>query len=536
MEINQSRRDFLKTAAIAGTMTALGGALSSCQGQPQGNSSPSTLPEKWDFETEVLVVGSGLAGLSTALAAQEAGAKVLVIEKNDEAHEGGNSKVSANLLFIPGSKENGVAYFKGMNEGHMYDISDEMVETWINGMMENRTWMQDTVGVTLTPVPSNFGMGPELPFLPGAEDMQIYMVNGTMANGALYIPVRDLAKSKKIEIKYNTAAQKLLVDSEGRVAGVKATSDQAEISIKAKKGVVLACGSFEFDEAMKANYLRGPIYGLGNPGNTGDGVKMAQALGADLWHMNNAMGPVLVGFLSDDFKDDYPECLRIVTMSSASYFWSDKHGKRFMNETRNPDHGKGWDMFYYYDGNKGEFPENPCWVIFDQAAFDAGPLGSYTTEKTTSKMSWASWYGKYKWSADNSEELKKGWILKGDTVEELAGKLNMDPSVLTATIERFNTSAEAGTDEEFGRVGIAALKGPFYAISVVGGMVNTQGGPKRNEKAQVLHVDGQPIPRLYSAGECGAIYAWQYQGGGNLGECLCFGRIAGKNAASEESI
>lgn len=522
----------MKSAAVIGAATALGGSLAGCQEKP----GTSTLPAKWDQETDVLVIGLGLAGAVTALAAEEAGADVLVIEKMDEEHSGGNSKVSGNMIYIPGNAEDGVVYFKAMNEGHMYDISDEMVQTWINGMLENKQWIDDNLEVQLFPVPVEYGMGPELPHLPGAATQQIYMVNGQIGNGALYLPVLELVKSKKVKILYETAAYKLITDNQDRVIGALTNSAGKEMTIKAKKGVVLTCGGFEFNEAMKANYLRGPIYGMGTVGNTGDGIRMAQALGADLWHMNNAMGPISHGFLSHEFEGDYPEALRIVAPATLSYFYTNKHGKRFMDETRPHDHGRGWDAMYYYDGNKGEFPQNPFWCIFDQSGIDAGPLAAFVSEDASMKMGWAAWYSKYIWSADNSEEVKKGWIIKGDTVKDLAQKLDMDVSTLTETFEKFNAYAEAGSDEDFGRTRMAALVGPFYAISLVLGMVNTQGGPKRNHKAQVLHVEGHPIPRLYSAGECGSVYAWQYQGGGNLGECLAFGRIAGKNAAAEESI
>jgi predicted oxidoreductase len=77
------------------------------------------------------------------------------------------------------------------------------------------------------------------------------------------------------------------------------------------------------------------------------------------------------------------------------------------------------------------------------------------------------------------------------------------------------------------------VRGPFYAVELSPSMLNTQGGPRRNEKAQIVRPDGTPIPRLYSAGELGSIYSYLYQGTGNIGECLAFGRVSGRNAAAE---
>ena len=96
-------------------------------------------------------------------------------------------------------------------------------------------------------------------------------------------------------------------------------------------------------------------------------------------------------------------------------------------------------------------------------------------------------------------------------------------------------SAMPGAMREFGRTLMLAPfgSGPFYAVEMSPSMLNTQGGPRRNERAQIVRPDGTPIPRLYSAGELGSIYSYLYQGTGNIGECLAFGRIAGRNAVAE---
>jgi predicted oxidoreductase len=103
------------------------------------------------------------------------------------------------------------------------------------------------------------------------------------------------------------------------------------------------------------------------------------------------------------------------------------------------------------------------------------------------------------------------------------------------TVGRWNQSCETGRDEQFGRTLMLTpvAKGPFYAIELSPSMLNTQGGPRRNEHAQIVRPDGSPIARLYSAGELGSIYSYLYQGTGNIGECLAFGRISGRNAATE---
>ena len=125
--------------------------------------------------------------------------------------------------------------------------------------------------------------------------------------------------------------------------------------------------------------------------------------------------------------------------------------------------------------------------------------------------------------------------VRAGSIEALAGLIELDPATLAETVARWNASVAAGCDAEFGRQLMLApiATGPFYAVELSPSMLNTQGGPRRNEKGQIVRPDGSPIPRLYSAGELGSIYSYLYQGTGNIGECLAFGRISGRNAAHE---
>ncbi len=170
----------------------------------------------------------------------------------------------------------------------------------------------------------------------------------------------------------------------------------------------------------------------------------------------------------------------------------------------------------------------PMYMVFDHVHFAAGPL----YDKTPSH-GWTQIIEKYDWSEDNSAELAKGWIKRADTIGELARIIGLDPATLEATVSRWNAAAEAGSDDEFGRTLMLTplSRGPFYAVEMSPSMLNTQGGPRRNENAEIVRPNGTPIPRLYSAGELGSIYSYLYQGTGNIGECLGFGRIAGRNAA-----
>jgi len=172
----------------------------------------------------------------------------------------------------------------------------------------------------------------------------------------------------------------------------------------------------------------------------------------------------------------------------------------------------------------------PMFLIFDHTLFASGPL----YDKTPSH-GWTQIIERYDWSEDNSAELAKGWIRTADSLAALATRMGLDAGMLAATVGRWNRHCEAGHDADFGRRLMLSpiVEKPFYAVELSPSMLNTQGGPRRNEKGQIVRPDGSPIARLYSAGELGSIYSYLYQGTGNIGECLAFGRISGRNAAAE---
>jgi succinate dehydrogenase/fumarate reductase flavoprotein subunit len=203
------------------------------------------------------------------------------------------------------------------------------------------------------------------------------------------------------------------------------------------------------------------------------------------------------------------------------------NGKRFADEKYKTSHGKvniagRWTPL-----------STPCpmFMIFDHTLFSSGPL--YEKEP---RSGWTPLVERYDWSEGNGKELAKGWIKQAATVPALAQALGLPPTVLEETVTRWNAHCQAGTDADFGRSKMLCpiQTAPFYAVELSPSMLNTQGGPRRNARAQVVRPDGSPIPRLYSAGELGSIYSYLYQGTGNIGECLGFGRIAGRNAAAEQ--
>ncbi len=209
-------------------------------------------------------------------------------------------------------------------------------------------------------------------------------------------------------------------------------------------------------------------------------------------------------------------------MPSPGYIYVDHHGARFVDEAGLDNHAMG-KMLLQFDPTRGEYPRIPSYIVFDETTRLSGPVchirGGYNR--------------RFGWSADNSEEIERGWIQRAETVAELAEQIGLDGAVLTATVERYNEHCREGVDADFGRSdGLEELKSaPFYAIKAEPCLLNTQGGPRRDARARVLDVFGEPISGLYAAGELGSIWSTLYPGSGNISEALVFGRIAGREAA-----
>jgi succinate dehydrogenase/fumarate reductase flavoprotein subunit len=514
-----SRRKFLKGA----TVVAPGMAAANSFGNRQEPSMPD--PHKWDVETDIVVLGTGFAGLSTAITVKDAGAEVLILEKMPRKHEGGNSKVSGNMWWTPNNLPEAIQYIEAL----CYGLTDKgSIQALAEEMMRLNGWLE-TLGIQ--PRPLGF-FQPEHPELPGSGCVRTWNNNGISAQGALWSPIREQVEKRGIEILYETPAVDLVLSSSNReVLGVQAAKQGRPVTVKARKGVVLACGGFEFDFEMQKQFLPGwPTYGRGTPGNTGDGIRMAQKAGAALWHMNNSLagiGCIIV--------PEYEPVMIPVGFPGSGYILVDKSGKRFMNELRENRHGFGHkENLLYFDGIVGDFTRIPCYGIFDEATRTRGPIVSASGWK----FGWFSWFGEYQASRDNLKEIEKGWIVKGDTLAELAGKLDISAADLEESIARYNDHCRNGVDKDFDRPERSLVpleKPPFYCVKLYPATYNTQGGPRRNARCQVVDPDNRPIPRLFSAGELGSFWGWMYNGGGNNAEALCTGQIAGRNAAAVES-
>lgn len=465
--------------------------------------------------TEVLIIGFGGAGAVAAITAHDAGAKVLIVEKMNKG--GGNTNVSLGGFLNFKNFEQGLLYLESLCSKVFRTVDTEMIKKFARACADNKKWMENLGASTHVYGKAAF------PSLPGADSVEKRMITGanTTFENSFWNFLRTQVEKRKIPVIYDAAADRLTSDTKGSITGAIIKKDGKELVVKASKAVILTCGGFEYNEWMKKNYLKGyPYYALGTPANTGDGIRMALGVGADLWHTSYISAPL--GFKAPEFEAAF-----IVRHSSNNFIYVDKNGKRFASELTDI-HAYNY-LVDFFDTQQLDFPRIPCFMIFDETARLEGPVAISSIGYNKNR---------YKWSKDNSEELKQGWIIAGKTLFELAMKIKIKPDVINETVNRYNRFCLAGKDDDYLRPKdkLAVLKtGPIYAMKLWPCLLNTQGGPRRDQKARVLCTDGKPVPRLYSAGELGSIFGLLYQGGGNLAECLVFGRIAGEEAACEKT-
>jgi 3-oxosteroid 1-dehydrogenase len=205
-------------------------------------------------------------------------------------------------------------------------------------------------------------------------------------------------------------------------------------------------------------------------------------------------------------------------------------------------HSFGYELTNY-DSYSMCYPKIPCYWIFDEKRRASGPLASHNGVCNPPGGIMGDFY--YIWSSDNQKEIDRGWIMRANSIDQLAKTILedsdngglMSPGSLKAAIKRYNEHCRSGEDPDFRKhkKWLQPIEdAPFYAVKLWPGGPNTQGGPKRNASGQILRTDNKPIPGLYSAGELGSFWGMLYQGGGNIADCIAFGRIAGANAAAEK--
>lgn len=511
-----SRREFLKGAAAGAVGVTTAGLLGACDAAAESTGSAKFEDTfTWDAEYDVVIIGFGHAGGNSAIAACEAGAKVLICEAAPEGKEGGCSRVCGQFCQTTYDPDRMYLYMTNLFKDHTTDIDFDLVRVYCDMIVDTPNWMNETLGIPKEEINMDNSLGAEFPDCEGGDALYFARV------GPYYSIVNENVRKREIDVWFESPGKKLIQDPETKtIIGMVAEKDGTDTYIRAKKGVIMCCGGFEFNQQMISSYIG--IYQNFHFAryNTGAGYKMAQEVGAQLWHMSQYAGPYEIYVP----KGATPETYEIITDGESIIgrlgILVGPNGRRFMDESYRHKHGMRRQGGFWIHWTL----PNPCWAIFDQDIFDDPDALNEI------------------WSISEEQRVayvEDGTIRKAEKIEELAALIDVDAEGLANTVAGYNECYEKGIDAQYERPAdkiVPIVKAPFYAIQVAPMVLNTHGGPKRNTDAQILDLDGNPIPHLYSAGEFGSLWGACYNAGGNVGECTVFGRIAGTNAAANEDI
>lgn len=533
----------------------------------------------WDSEVDVVVLGTGGAGLTAALTAAAAGASVEVYEKAPTV--GGTTAVSGGVVWIPAHNrspdgeltvEDALRYLRAQSLGSM---DDELVETFVRtgpamlDFVEAHSGLhfeiatgfpdyqpelpggQPTGGRSLSAAPfdlaqlgdwgakitsfpadwSNVGFDAETRARLHAainEQTGHLCVAGTALIAGLLKGLLDAGVTP-----HTNARAEQLIAEDGEITGVRIALPDRTIRVRARHGVILGTGGFEWDPALVQAFLRGPMHGaVSPPNNTGDGLRMAMAQGADLANMGEAWWVPIVQ-IPGDLIEGKPRSRSVrLERTRPRSIIVNSAGRRFVNEAC--DYNSMAGAFHYLDP-RGGYVNDRGWMVFDSVHLQRyGFLGVAPGQPVPD------------------------WFCESADLPELAAKAGIDADGLIRTVEEWNRHVTGGADPDFGR-GSSAYDGywgddsattlagktlgpidtaPFYAVPVCIGAMGTKGGPRTDRDGRVLHVDGEPIPGLFAAGNAMAGATGRAYGGagGTIGPAMVFGYRAGHAAATGKSV
>jgi 3-oxosteroid 1-dehydrogenase len=547
---------------------------------------------RWDHETDLLVVGSGSAGLTAAVVAACEGLEALVIEKT--AFYGGTTAFSGGVAWVP---NNALMKAEGIDdtpEGALtylrHNIGNRVAEAKLRAFVDNAPRMADYLssrGLVRFNILRDFpDYRPETPGgCKGGRSIDPKVISGrklkdydrlrqrgtgvpggivgsvtelrrlafARSNPAGLLDVwtmfprnlwnrlasrRHLSSGRALVAWLRLAMQERgvplwldtgldeLIEEGGTVIGARVTRGGRPLAVRARRGVVIAAGGFEHNPAMREQFFGGKAsaewstgaYTSGSPGNTGDGIRAGEAVGAaidlmdDMWWMPSSTPPGQAPTIHV-FERALPHLVIV-----------NARGRRFANEAK-PYNELGRIMF--------EDDAPPAFMVFDQDYRSKYALGTMLPGITPERY------------------VEAGYIRRAGSLAELAGQAGIDAAGLEATAARFNEMAAKGRDEDFHK-GESAFdlyagdpthrpnpclgpiaRPPFYALEIKPGDLGTKGGLLTNERAQVLRGDGTVVAGLYAAGNSSAsVMGNFYPGaGGTIGAAMTYAYIAAMHAA-----
>ena len=445
------------------------------------------------LDCDVVVVGAGGAGLTASVLATQQGQKVILLEKmpfvggNSLRAEGGMNAAGTNLEKELGLDDSTVENFTEdtLRLGH-YLADPELVRTLAENSSDAIEWLK-TVGASFTGVKATGGC---------EGRKYLHQPEGGVAVGEyLVAKLKTQVEKLGIDVRVNTKATEILM-KDGQAVGVLAEDAEHTYTINAKS-VVLTTGGFGANFELMASFdpsLANAVT-TNHSGAQGDGIMMAQAIGADTVDMDQIqLHPTVIqsdgSLVSESFRS-----LGAIVVNTE--------GKRFVNDLA------GRDVVSQAELKQ---PDGYCFIIFDQNLVDHLAL--------------------------SQRFIDGGYTISGKTYEELAKNMGLSAEAqqnFVNTMNTWNQSVANGIDEEFGRnngMDDDLSTAPYYAIKIAPGIHHTMGGIKINTSAEVIDTDGNVIPGLFAAGETtGGIHGGNRVGGNAVCDFIVFGRIAGQSAS-----
>jgi hypothetical protein len=538
---------------------------------------------KFDYESDVLVVGTGAAAFAAAITARHNGDQVKMIEKSPLV--GGTTLRSGGGYWIPNNrfqkemgiddkKEDALRYMARYSFPQLYNPDDSrlglpenefnLINTYYDTASEmvDFLWDCDAVHsiqeINWTGQPQVDYMD-HLPENKGVRGRVLYSQNseGKMSyGGELIRQMKTWATSNGVEILTNHEAIKILRNDQSEVIGLEVLADGNSKTFRGRKAVVFGSGGYTHNPEYMLHFQRGPHFGgCAAPTNTGDFIKMAGAVGAGLGNMAGAFRAEII---LEQAISDPTGVHNLFYIPGDSVLEVNRYGKRIMDEKRN--YTDRTMTHFVWDPQRAEWTNILVFLIFDQRSATLWQgFPPYPVQGAPAP---------YILSADTFDELADKISAQLANLKEHTGGFSLDSSFgdnLKQTVERFNGFARSGKDSDFSRgefnydkewttfpptvpetewppVGTKnhtmyplSSQGPYYAVILGAGTLDTNGGPIINHRSQVLDTYGKPIPGLYGAGNCIASpTANAYWGAGStIGPAMTYGYIAGLNAVAE---
>lgn len=513
-----TRRGFIGTAALAGLAT-VGLGVAGCAPKEatsaDDSSGVSGLPESWDAEADVIVLGAGGTGLSAACAAAAAGASVIVYETDAKA--GGTTALSGGVIQAAGTKaQKELSSFKDDTpEKHAQcyieqaegRADDELVNVLCSRAPELMDWLE-SIGLVWKRVYGNC----HVPYVTeGLHADRIHVYEGGGAGGeGVVLTDAEHAEAERLgaTFEFDSTARHLIYDQDKGVVGVQVSSGGRTINAKANKGVVLALGGIDRDEDLARAFNPQQYWDLTTQKSyitsfaNGDGVRMGLEIGAALATVGGTIDyDMATGQATDNGLTQIP-CIIV-----------NGNGRRFVCEDAT--YAYQYRAIFQQEMQLGK----PTYMVMDQNMVEQG-VGP--------------------WALDPNAAVAEGTLLKGESLEELAAAMGVPAANLVRAFRGWNESvSQTGQDEEFGRNTqlIELNKPPYYAHKNVSANLGSLGGLKINASCEVVGIDGEVIPHLWAGGmNSGGWYGGYYPGSGtSLTGGLVLGHIAGESAAASSS-